>query len=108
MSVRLIVLDDAEAELEEATLWYEAQRPGLGREFRAAVAEAMDRLTGTPGVALPVPRVSPETGARRVFVKRFPYSIVFFLHGEELWVVAFAHQHRRPGYWRNRLHGGRS
>jgi hypothetical protein len=36
MSGRRIVLDDAEVELEEATLWYEAQRPGLGREFRAA------------------------------------------------------------------------
>ena len=107
MSRRLIVLDDAEAELEEATLWYEAQRPGLGREFRVAVAEAMDRLTGTPGVAVPVRNVSPEMGARCVFVKRFPYSVVFFVHGPDLWVVAFAHQHRRPGYWRNRpLEGG--
>ncbi len=108
MSVRLIVLDDAEAELREAALWYEAQRPGLGREFRAAVAEAMDRLSETPGVALPVRSVSPEMGARCVFVKRFPYSIVFFTHGEELWVVAFAHQHRRPGYWRDRSRERRS
>ena len=107
MSGRLIVLDDAEVELEEATLWYEAQRPGLGREFRAAVAEAMDRFTATPGVALPVQSVSPETGARCVFVRRFPYSIVLLAHGKDLWVVAFAHQHRRPGYWRNRpLEGG--
>jgi plasmid stabilization system protein ParE len=108
MTHRLIVLDDAEAELEDAARWYEAQRPGLGREFRAAVAEAMDRLTETPGVALPVPSVSPEVGARCVFVKRFPYSIVFFVHGQEMWVVAFAHHHRRPGYWRNRPREGRS
>lgn len=108
MSARIIVLDDAEAELLEATLWYEAKRPGLGREFRDVVAEAMDRLAEAPSVALPVRSVSPGLGARCVFVKRFPYSVVFFVQGEELWVVAFAHQHRRPGYWRNRLRGGAS
>lgn len=71
MSARIIVLDDAEAELLEATLWYEAQRAGLGRGFREAVAEAMDRLAEAPRVALPVQSVSPELGARCVFVKRF-------------------------------------
>jgi hypothetical protein len=28
---------------------------------------------------------------------------VFIDHDEDLWIVAFAHQHRRPGYWRERL-----
>ena len=32
----------------------------------------------------------------------FPNSIVFIEHGEDL-CVAFAHHHRRPGYWRERL-----
>jgi toxin ParE1/3/4 len=91
MSQRLIVLDDAEAELEEATAWYEAQRPGLGREFRAAVAEAMDRLAENPLAASLVPGVSPDTGARRVFVRRYPYSIVILDQEHVLWVVAFAH-----------------
>lgn len=108
MSRSLIVLEEAEIELSEAAAWYETQRAGLAHEFLTAIAEAMDRLMETPDIAPPTPGVSVETGARSVFVKRFPYSIVFVEHQDELWVVAFAHQRRRPGYWRTRTRGGRS
>jgi plasmid stabilization system protein ParE len=103
MSQRLIVLDEAEEELIEAENWYERQRPGLGREFRAVIDEGMERLVQAPLAASPIANIPAFVGARRILVKRFPYSIVFIEHGEDLWVVAFAHQHRRPGYWRERL-----
>jgi len=103
MSQRLIVLDEAEDELIEAEKWYERQRPGLGREFRTAIDEGMERLLKAPLAASPIVNLPPSISARRVLVKRFPYSIVFIEHGEDLWVVAFAHHRRRPGYWRERL-----
>ena len=103
MSQRIIVLDEAEDELIEAEKWYDKQRLGLGREFRTAIDEAMERLVRAPLAASPIGNVSALSGARRVFVRRFPYSIVFVEHGEDLWVVAFAHNRRRPGYWRDRL-----
>ena len=103
MSQRLIVLDEAEDELIEAEKWYERQRPGLGREFRTAIDEGMERLVKAPLAASPIVNLPPSISARRVLVKRFPYSIVFIEHGEDLWVVAFAHHRRRPGYWRQRL-----
>jgi len=103
MSQRLIVLDEAEDELIEAEKWYERQRPGLGREFRTAIDEGMERLLKAPLAASPIVNLPPSISARRVLVKRFPYSIVFIEHGEDLWVVAFAHHRRRPGYWRQRL-----
>jgi len=34
-------------------------------------------------------------------VDAFPYGVVYFVHGDELLIVAFAHQSRRPGCWRN-------
>lgn len=103
MSRRVIVLEEAEDELIEAQKWYDHQRSGLGEEFRNAIDEAMKRLIKGPLAASPIVNLSPSIGARRVLVKRFPYSIVFISHDEDLWVVAFAHQHRRPGYWRERL-----
>ena len=103
MSRRLIVLDEAEDELIEAENWYERQRSGLGREFRAAIDDGMERLLKAPLAASPIVNLPPSIGARRVLVKRFPYSIVFIEHGEDLWVVAFAHHRRSPGYWRERL-----
>jgi toxin ParE1/3/4 len=63
----------------------------------------MERLLEAPFAASPIINVPASTGARRVLVKRFPYSIVFIDYKDDLWVVAFAHHHRRPGYWRERL-----
>ncbi|MBI4524480.1 MAG: type II toxin-antitoxin system RelE/ParE family toxin [Deltaproteobacteria bacterium] len=103
MSHRVIVLDEAEDELIAAQEWYETQRAGLGREFRNAIDEAMERLLKAPLAASPVGNVAASIGARRVLVKRFPYSIVFIEDNEDLWIVAFAHHRRRPGYWRGRL-----
>jgi len=75
----------------------------LGQEFRNAIDEGMERLLKAPLAASPIVAVPASIGARRILVKRFPYSIVFIEHDEDLWVVAFAHHHRRPGYWRERL-----
>lgn len=84
MSQRLIVLDEAEEELIEAEKWYERQRAGLGQEFRIAIDEGMDRLLTAPLAASPIVNIPGFVGARRIFVKRFPYSIVFIEHGEDL------------------------
>lgn len=34
---------------------------------------------------------------------RFPYLIIYAVLPKELLVLAVGHQHRRPGYWRDRL-----
>jgi len=103
MSRPIIVLDEAEDELVAAERWYENRRPGLGREFRLAIDEAMERLNAAPLLASALLSIPIALGARQVIVKRFPYSVIFIEHDADLWVVAFAHQSRRPGYWRNRL-----
>lgn len=103
MSHRIIVLDEAEDELIAAQRWYENQRARLGQEFRKAIDEAMDRLAEAPLTASPIFNPSTTIETRRMLVKRFPYSIIFVEHNEDLWVIAFAHNRRRPGYWRERL-----
>lgn len=45
-------------------------------------------------------------GVRRLLIERFPYSVVFVQHGNDVRVLAFAHHKRRPGYWRNRMKQG--
>ena len=76
---------------------------GAGAEFRKAIDEAMERLAEAPLTAPHVAHVPISLGVRKILVKRFPYGIVFMEHEEELWVLAFAHHRRRPGYWRDRM-----
>ena len=54
MSGRIIVLEEAEDELIEAQKWYDRQRQGLGREFREAIDEAIQRLVKAPLAASPI------------------------------------------------------
>ena len=84
MTHRVIVLDEAEREIVSAEGWYEEQRAGLGTEFRQAVDEAMSRLAEAPALAPLSSAVPPSVGARTVYLKRFPYSVVFIEHGSEL------------------------
>lgn len=39
---------------------------------------------------------------RRLPLRRFPYSIVYYLRDSEVRILAIAHQRRRPGFWRGR------
>jgi toxin ParE1/3/4 len=44
-----------------------------------------------------------EHGTRRMLFRRFPYFIVFRETAEGVEIVAVAHGHRQPGYWRSRV-----
>lgn len=46
------------------------------------------------------PPVGPDM--RRCLLTRFPYLVIYALLPGELLVLAVGHQHRKPGYWRER------
>ena len=89
-------------DLEDAVLWYETKRDGLGLRFRSAVIKAEQRLAQNPGLGAPVVGRSVPRGVRRLRLKRFPYSL-FYVDDGEVVVVAVAHDRRRPGYWKDRV-----
>ena len=43
-----------------------------------------------------------RNGRRRLLMKRFPYSLIYSVAGEQIQILAVAHQSRKPDYWRNR------
>lgn len=102
MSIGLFVEPEAEQELEEAALWYEEQRHGLGSRLLAAVSATLERLQRFPEAGAPVPFVASNVPARRVAVNGFPYFIVYLVVPQGLHVLAFAHQSRQPSYWLSR------
>ena len=102
-SRRIRILAEAAEEAVDAAAWYEEQQPGLGSEFKAAIDAALDMLESDLVPLLPVGSIAGTYGAKLLMLRRFPYSIVLAERSAELVVVAFAHQSRRPGYWRKRL-----
>lgn len=88
----------AEQELKESVRFYEDRAQGLGADFFAAVELALQRI-----IAAPERFRSDREGVRICPVSRFPFTIRFVVEPEGLWIVALAHDKRRPGYWQSRL-----
>ena len=99
---RIRILEEASDEAVAAAAWYDREKPGLGVEFEQALDGALDLLEEDLAPLVPVPGVSGTKGAKRLLLRRFPYSIVIRESGDEYLVIAVAHQHRRPGYWKGR------
>lgn len=87
----------AAADVEEAYLWYENQRPGLGEEFLAAIKETIETLTANPEGFSVVHRQT-----RRALLRRFPYGIYFRIIDDQIVIVACMHGRRNPRRWQSR------
>ncbi len=93
-------LEAAQKELDEAMAFHEAQAHGLGRLFLAELLVAMELVRRHPMAWHPI-----STNTRRCRLRRFPYGLIYSMEGPEILIIAVAHLHRRPGYWRDRLQG---
>jgi toxin ParE1/3/4 len=92
------VSHEADWELSEGAGRYaEEGSAALGLAFVDEFERALDLLCAYPQLGTLWRR-----GRRRFPLRRFPYSIIYYIKGEELRVIAVAHHRRRPGYWAGR------
>lgn len=95
---RLVVRPEAASEIKEAAQWYEKRERGLGREFLRAFQVVTAVLRRTP---LLYPVVEQE--ARRALLRRFPYSVIYEVHGSDVVVIACFHGARDTDEWQARI-----
>jgi plasmid stabilization system protein ParE len=95
--MQLVVRPAAAADLDDTFLWYEAQRPGLGHEFLAAVRTAFGSILSNPKLYGVVHR-----NTRRALLRRFPYGVFYRIYPDTIVVVACMHGRRDPKRWRSR------
>ena len=94
---------EAEAELRAAISWYEQERPGLGDDLWTEAKQILSVIAQHPDAGGRVIKVTVRGDVRRMPLRRFPYFVVYRDHPSSVEVLAFAHQSRRPGYWKTRL-----
>lgn len=99
--MRVILDPEARLELVEAVEWLSERSTARAMAFRTAYAKVVQRIVEHPEQ---FPQVEP--GVYRALVRRFRYSVLFALREDHALVLAVMHQHRRPGYWRDRLREG--
>ncbi len=97
MSYRVVFRRAAIREFEEAALWYDAQRRGLGEEFIYEIEQSLSSAASAP---LRYPLVFGDV--RRTVARRFPYSIYFRIRSDSMVVLAVFHGRRNPAIWHRR------
>ena len=94
---RAIFHPEAFAEVRQSIDFYETRLEGLGLWFLAAVEATAERISANPEAGAPL-----AGGFRQRIVSGFPYSIIYRIWEDYIFLVAVAHHHRRPGYWQQR------
>jgi len=96
--MKAIFHPEASEETIESARSYEARSEGLGADFLTAVADATRRIEQFPEAG-PIDRAN----IRKRLVSGFPFTILYEIQLDRIFIAAVMHQHRRPGYWSKRL-----
>ena len=84
----------ARQELDDATRYYEIQYRGLGKRFCKEVHTAAKRISKHPEAWSVI-----GGNVRKYLLHKFPYKLLYSIESDHIFVIAVAHQHRRPDYW---------
>ncbi len=100
MPAKLAILRSGNQDLNKGFHWYEGQRAGLGKRFRAAVNAC------TTGIArsLKAGRIVQDP-YRRAVVRGFPYIVIYYYDEPNDTVIVHGvfHTSQDPAIWQQRL-----
>jgi toxin ParE1/3/4 len=90
--------EDAIVEYEAAFDWYFLRSEVVASRFAEEVNRAVTIISDAP-------KRWPVTnhGTRKFLLQRFPFAVFYREHLLGIQVVAIAHGHRKPGYWKKRI-----
>lgn len=97
MTSRVILKPAAEADLLDAYEWYERREGGLGADFMRCVDDCMQLIRRHPEMYPTIHR-----HLRQGVVRRFPYSVMYFIANGDVIVTAIFHAARDPRIWKRR------
>jgi toxin ParE1/3/4 len=96
------LLDGARVDLRHAARWYEERAVGVGTALVLAIDRAISKV-------LEAPQRWPSLGSsyQHYVLRRYPYSVVYRVREDVVFIVAIAHHSRTPNYWHGRDEKGR-
>ncbi|MBI4824955.1 MAG: type II toxin-antitoxin system RelE/ParE family toxin [Nitrospirae bacterium] len=96
--MNITILEIARLEFNEAKEFYEIEQTGLGAKFENEIKNGLLHIQKFPQAW---PSERKET--RRYLVRKFSYKIIYSVQEDNIIILAFAHLHRKPNYWVDRI-----
>ncbi len=95
-----MLLDEAEGDLDDAFIWYELHKPGLGVSFILEVEKSFVHILRYPSAS-----AKQFRNTFRFVMKRFPYSIYYKVvrKSSEIQVIGILHHKRNTKTLKSRL-----
>lgn len=90
-------IEPARLEILAEVTYYHRVEEGLGTKFLEAVEGATALALTYPLAGTPA-----QYKTRRVFLRDFPFALIYRSDDQGITVYALADHARRPGYWRSR------
>jgi plasmid stabilization system protein ParE len=87
----------AQAEYQAALAWYQSRSAQAAARFEAEVERVLALLGASPDLF-----PSYDDKHRFAVMRHFPYSVVYQVQPDRVYVVAVAHSSRSAGYWQGR------
>jgi len=78
MCYNVLILEDAESDIDNAFLWYEFRQIGLGDRFYEKVNEGIAYIANNPSTSQKIYKK-----LRRYMVHNFPYGIYYLINENE-------------------------
>jgi hypothetical protein len=97
------ILPEAEAEIQAAAQWYQDRQAGLGEQFLEELVDALIYIENHPRRSPFHPHLNTRRELRRRALSRFPFHVIYEVKDDGLLIIAVAHAHRKPDYWKDRL-----
>jgi plasmid stabilization system protein ParE len=83
--------------MNEAAQFYEEASPGLGVDFLKELEHSVSQIRRNPNSGSLI-----KFQVRRKVLRKYPYSLLYKLRGDQIRILAVMHHRRRPFYWRKR------
>jgi len=95
--MKVVFHEEALEEMLGSASQYEERSEGLGWNFLEAVERTTQRI-----VVLPEAGPVERGDVRKRLVAGFPFTVLYSIEPDQVFVVAVTHQRRRPRYWLKR------
>ncbi|MBD3795616.1 MAG: type II toxin-antitoxin system RelE/ParE family toxin [Epsilonproteobacteria bacterium] len=89
---------DVAVDIKGSFDWYEKELNGLGYAFISELENAYEAILHSPLVW-----ANFEYGFKRYLLSRFPFSVVYKVTKETIFIIAVMHNSRNPNYWVERI-----
>ena len=85
-------------EIKASYEWYQNQAEGLGEDFLHELESAYRTIAAFPDTW---PKFKKDY--RRFLLGKFPFSVIYRINKNTIFVVAVMHNSRKPDYWKTRI-----